>query len=129
MGLPVNKIMTLEFMDSNPNPYFCFSEHIRQKYGFGFDQMKIFDLLTLEEMLAIRMEKMLRSFNGKTIFPVHELFKALIPKAMFRLINAYPSKAEQKKIQLLFAMSRKSRLRLSATLKMAMANSAYSLDK
>lgn len=129
MDLPANKIETLETIESTWSEFNSFSESIRQKYGLSFDQMRLLDSISLEEMLALRMERMLKVFNGKIVFPIHELFNHSVTLALYRLINSYPTKKEKKRIQMVFSMSQRGRLKLSSNLQRLMKDSRYRVTK
>lgn len=129
MSLPCNKIETTEFMEREHTDFCSFGEHIRQKYGLSFDQMKLIELISLEEMIALQMERMLRVFNGKSIFPIHEMLIPSIREAVLRLLNSYPTKKEQKRIKLLLGFTRKPRLILQGKITDMINGSAYSLMK
>lgn len=129
MSLPVNKIETLETLDSKVQKFYSFSDHIREKYGISYEYMKILDCLTLEEMLALKLEKSLRVFNGKVLFPVKSILELSFTKALYRLLDAYPSKEDQRMIQNLLIFSRKAKVKLSRTFQKVMKNSKYDLEK
>lgn len=110
MGLPINKIEGLNYVDNVASEEFTsFSKQIQQKYNLSIDMMRIINLFSFEELIALRLEQMAKVFNGKLLFPVRELLILSISRALEILIETYPTKQEQRKIQNLFLMNKNTK--------------------
>lgn len=94
---PLNNIEKININDVINEKYTSYTEHIKNKYKLSNEQMKILDLITLEEILAIRLEKSLRIFNGSMIFPLIEIYKQYIEQAYKQLVEFYAEETEVSK--------------------------------
>jgi hypothetical protein len=94
---PLNNIEKININDVINEKYTSYTEHIKDKYKLSNEQMKILDLISLEEILAIRLEKSLRIFNGSMIFPLVEIYKQYIQQAYKQLVEFYAEETEVSK--------------------------------
>lgn len=129
MYSPINKIEFDDYLDKKSIKFFSFSQHIKDKYQLNSDTLKILDLITFEELLALKMEKSVDIFNGKFLLPFKEIYQDYINKAMFLLISAYDDPKLKKKIRSLLVLNRRSKLRVHDLYRKYSFNMEYNKEK
>lgn len=112
MKLPLNYIELLNTIEKERNNYFSFTKHIKEKYGLSEEQMKIIELFSFEEILALKIEQMLQVFNGKMSFPIREYFLIVLNKAFYRVLESYPTDKEKKQLKKLMLLTNNSKLKI-----------------
>lgn len=129
MYTPINKIEFDDYLDKKSVKFFSFSQHIKEKYQLSSDILRVLDLITFEELLALKMEKSTDIFNGKFLLPFKEIYQDYINKAMFLLISAYDDPKLKKKIRSLLVLNRRSKLRVHDLYKSFSFNAEYNKEK
>lgn len=113
MYTPINRIDYNDVLEKRQSKYFMFSSHIKEKYQLNNDILKIINLLTFEEVLALKIEKSIDLFNGKYILPFKDIYQNYIYKSLYILMNAYDDKKVQRKIRSLLILNRRSKYKFT----------------
>lgn len=110
---PINKIDYNDVLEKRQEKFFAFSKHIKEKYQLNNDILRILDLITFEELLALKLEKAVDLFNGKFFLPLKDIYRDYITKAVFILINAYDDDIKLKrKVRSTLVLNRRHKLRI-----------------
>jgi hypothetical protein len=107
----LNKIDTLQEIEKKESEYFSFSSHIKEKYHLNNDLMRVLDLISFEEILALKIEKMIDIFNGKFFLPYRDIYLLYIYKAIVMLSDAYDDSSKKRKIRSILMLSKKNKLK------------------
>lgn len=106
----LNRLELTEQIEKPESEFFAFSKHIKEKYGLNNDILRILDLISFEEMLALKLEKSLNVFNGKYTLPMKHIYYLWINKAMALVMSEYDNGSKlKKKVRLLLSFTLRQR--------------------
>lgn len=109
---PINDIDLGLLIEKKEKEFFAFSKHIKDKYKLSEDILKLLDLISFEELLALKLEKTVRIFNGKLLLPLKDIYAHYINRSIFMLIDAYEDNELKKKLRTVLALNRRSKLKV-----------------
>lgn len=105
MYSPLNNIEKIDNKDLYSEHTKSYLEIIKSKYNLSNEQLRILDLLTLEEFLAIKLEHALKIFNGNIQLPLLRFYKDSVRNAYKNLLDFYAKNNMQKGIVKSIALS------------------------
>ncbi len=112
MYTPINRIDILDDLEKKNAKFFSFSNHIKEKYQLNTDILRILDLISFEELLALKIEKSVDIFNGKFLLPFKEIYHSYINKAFFMLMSTYDETKNRKRIRSVTTLNRRTKFKI-----------------
>lgn len=109
---PINDIELDLILEKKESEFFAFSKHIKEKYKLSNDILKLLDVISFEELLALKLEKSIRIFNGKLLLPLKDVYSHYINRSIFMLIDAYEDNLLKKKIRTVLVLNRRNKLKV-----------------
>lgn len=107
---PINKIDYINYINKSSNDQFVYNEYLKNKYNLNIDMIRLLDLISIDEFLALKMEKTASLFNGKYLFPIGDIYKDYIKKAIYNLISSYDKSHKKQKIRTLLTVNKKNKM-------------------
>ena len=109
---PINKIEYIDYISSAVKEQYTYSKQLQEKYGLTNEMLRILDLMSIEEMLALKIEKSAQLFNGKFMFPIANTYISYVKKAIFMLIKTYEKNNKKRKIRQLMLLSKYNKMKM-----------------
>lgn len=97
MYSPLNIVKAYDHLIKSDQRFTSYQSTFKEKYNLSSDLLNLIDLISLEDLIAFKLEKSLNVFNGKMLFPLKNIYLNLIDIAYTNVINSYET-LELKKI-------------------------------
>lgn len=99
MYSPLNIIKIYDQAVNPDQHYTDYTTVFKEKYNISSEILNLIDLISLEDILAFKLEKSLNMFHGKMSFPLKQLYLDLIDVAYDNVIDAYEDKKKRREIR------------------------------
>lgn len=99
MYSPLNIVKIFDQAINTDQQYTGYTKVFKEKYNISSEMLNLIDLISLEDILAFKLEKSLNMFHGKMSFPLKQLYLDLIDIAYSNVIDSYEDTKKRKEIR------------------------------
>lgn len=99
MYSPLNIVKIYDQVINPDQQYNDYSTVFKAKYNVSSEMLSLIDLISLEDILAFKLEKSLNMFHGKMSFPLKQLYIEMIDTAYSNVLDSYEDTRKKKEIR------------------------------
>lgn len=99
MYSPLNIVKLYDRVIRTDQSYTNFNKQFKERYGLTTELLTLIDLISIEDLIAFKLEKSLNLFNGKLGFPLKKVYLNLLEIAYNKVIDSYEDVKYKKEIR------------------------------
>ena len=89
MYSPLNIVNMYDQLVKTDQKYINYQKLFKEKYKLTSDITNLIDLISIEDIIAYKIERSLNSFNGRMLFPLKSIYLNLFDIAYHNVIDSY----------------------------------------
>lgn len=99
MYSPLNIVKIYDQAIKSDQQFNGYNIFFKNKYNISSEMLNLIDLISLEDIIAFKLEKSLNMFHGKMSFPLKQIYIDMVDQAYTNVINSYENTKKRKEIR------------------------------